>query len=88
MSDSNKVNWSDESTTEATFKSYENDGYTLRIYIEEQDMPIKCTTGHVGDYALAVEYVKDLHAGEKIKYQSRGVHVYSPKEWFYKIERI
>jgi len=88
MGSSNNVNWNDESITEAVFKYYEDDGFTLKIYINAQDNPIKCTSRHTGDYEQSVECAKDLHVGEKIKYWSRGVNVYSPKEWFYKIERI
>jgi len=84
----NTVNWNDESETEAIFKHYEIDDSTLKIYIDGQDSPVKCTSRHTGDYELAVKYAKDLHPGEKIKYWSRGVNVYSPKEWFYKIQRI
>jgi len=82
------VDWNSEATTEAIFKHYEDDGRTLKIYIDGQVNPIKCTSGHSGDYEIAVEYAKDLHPGEKVKYWSRGVDVYSPKEWFYKIQRI
>ena len=35
----------------------------------------------------AVETVKDLRSGEKMIYWTRGVNVYSTKEWFYKIKR-
>ncbi len=80
------VNWSDESTTESIFKHYEDDGRILKVYIEGQGAPIKCTSNHTGDYQLAVECVKGLYSGEKIIYRSRGVNVYSSKEWFYKIE--
>ncbi len=86
-SNSGSVDWSAESTTEAIFKHYEDDGRVLKVYIEGQGGPIKCTSNHAGDYQLAVEYVKDLYSGEKIIYWSRGVNVYSSKEWFYKIER-
>jgi hypothetical protein len=82
------VDWSAEATTDAVFKRFEDNGYTLKVYIEGQDNPIKCTSSHTGDYQHAVEYVKDLYPGEKVIYQSRGVGSYSPKEWFYKIERM
>lgn len=88
IGNSNSVNWSDKSITEAIFKRYEDDGHTLKIYIDGQDSPVKCTSGHTGDYELAVKYAKDLYTGEKIKYWSRGVNVYSSKDWFYKIERM
>lgn len=81
------VNWNEEATTEAVFSHYENDGRTLKIYIEGQDYPVKCTSGHSGDYEVAAEYAKLLQPGEKVKYWSRGVGAYSPKEWFYKIQR-
>ena len=81
------VNWSSEASTEAVFKHYKDDGHTLEIYIDRQDKPIKCTSSHTGDYQLAVEYVKNLNPEEQITYWSRGVNVYSPKEWFYKVER-
>ncbi|MEO1945193.1 MAG: hypothetical protein ABGY11_12905 [Candidatus Thioglobus sp.] len=81
------VNWNDEATTEAIFKHYEDDGRTLKIYIDGQESPIKCTSSHTGDYEVAVEYAKLLQPDEKIKYWSRGVDVYSSKEWFYKIQR-
>jgi superfamily I DNA/RNA helicase len=39
------------------------------------------------DYKVAVASVKDLKDGDKVKYQSRGIDQYSPKEWFFKIEK-
>jgi hypothetical protein len=81
------VDWSSKAITEAVFKYYEDDGHVLKIYIEGQDNPIKCTSNHTGDYQLAVEYAKDLYPGEGVIYWSRGVNVYNPKEWFYRIER-
>jgi hypothetical protein len=88
ISKKNSVNWSAKATTEAIFKHFEDNGHILKVYIEGQDNPIKCTSNHIGDYQNAVEYAKDLYPGEKVMYWSRGVHSYSPKEWFYKIERI
>ena len=48
------VDWNSEATTEAIFKHYEDDGRTLKIYIDGQVNPIKCTSGHSGDYEIAV----------------------------------
>jgi len=88
ISNNNSVNWNQVAKTEAVFKHFEDNGRVLKVYIDGQENPIKCTSGHIGDYQKSVEFVKDLHHGEKIMYWSRGVNVYSPKEWFYKIERI
>ena len=81
------VNWSSEAVTEAIFKHYKDDGRTLEVYIDGQYSPIKCTSSHIGDYQLAVKYAKNLSPGQEIMYWSRGVNVYNPKQWFYKIER-
>ena len=87
FNNSNSVNWSSEAVTIAVFKRYEDNGSIIKVYIDNQDDPIKCTSNHAGDYQLAVKLVKDLRSGEDITYYSRGVNVYSSKEWFYKIER-
>ena len=85
---SDLVNWSSEAITEAVFKRYENFADMLFVYVEGQENPIVCTSNHTGDYQQAVKYVKDLCSGERVMYCTRGVNVYSPKDWFYKIERI
>ena len=82
------VDWTKETTSFATFKSFMNSGNTLYVHLHEQADPIKCTSGHRGDFERAVEYVKKLADGDAIKYQSRGVDRYSPKEWFYRIDKI
>ncbi len=82
-----QVDWSKEKTSYATFKSFTNSGTTLYVYLHEQSDPIKCTSGHKGDFQRAAESVSSLIDGDPIKYQSRGVEKYSPNEWFYRIEK-
>jgi superfamily I DNA/RNA helicase len=82
------VNWSKEKQSLATFKRYANDGRTLKIYIHEQDEPIKCTAGHRQDFHQAVSVAAQLTDGQAIRYHSRGIDTYSPKEWFYRIELL
>jgi len=82
-----KVDWNSEAISQAVFKSYEDDGRTLSVYIHGQGNPIKCTSNHRGDYYLAVSTAKELKDGDKVTYHSRGVNVYSPRDWFYKIDK-
>ncbi|HIJ33598.1 MAG TPA: hypothetical protein HPP65_04240, partial [Gammaproteobacteria bacterium] len=82
-----KVDWNSEAKSQAVFKAYEDDGRTLSVYIHGQGNPIKCTSSHRGDYQLAVSTVKDLKDGDTVVYHSRGVNVYSPRDWFYKIDK-
>ena len=82
-----KVDWSSEAISQAVFKDYKDDGRTLSVYIHGQGNPIKCTSSHRGDYQLAVSTVKDLKDGDAVTYHSRGVNVYSPRDWFYKIDK-
>ena len=82
-----KVDWNSEAISQAVFKTYKDDGRTLSVYIHGQGNPIKCTSSHRGDYQLAVSTVKDLKDGDAVTYHSRGVNVYSPRDWFYKIDK-
>ena len=43
------VDWTKETTSFATFKSFMNSGNTLYVHLHEQADPIKCTSGHRGD---------------------------------------
>ncbi len=97
---SDLINWSSEASTEAVFVKASSFGEILRyeffkvkirgqhngilgfFEIELQRYGMTAEEQH-----QAVETVKDLRAGEKIIYWTRGVNVYSPKDWFYKIER-
>lgn len=81
------VDWSKEATSFGTFKNYTNDGRILKVFLHEQTKPIACTLGHNLDFKRAVSALKNFVDGDKIKYQSRGVNSYSPKEWFYQIEK-
>jgi len=58
----------------------------LRVFLHEQSNPIQCSSGHRGDFEVAIAVVKQLKDGEPIRYFSRGVESYSPQSWFYKIE--
>jgi TPR repeat protein len=87
LGNKNSVNWSAQATTEAVFKYYKDNGYTLEVYIHGQDKPIKCTSSHANDYQRAIEIVKQLSDGDHITYKSRGVDTYSSKLWFYSITK-
>jgi superfamily I DNA/RNA helicase len=80
------VDWAKEQQTLATFKRSVNDGRTLQVYIHEQAEPIKCTANHRQDFHRAVTLAGQLTDGQAIKYHSRGVDTYSPRQWFYRIE--
>jgi len=82
-----RVDWNSEAKSQAVFKSYEDNGRTISVYLHGQGNPIKCTSSHRGDYQLAVSTVKDLKDGDAVTYHSRGVNVYSPRDWFYKIDK-
>ena len=83
-----KVDWNQTAETNATFKSFEVKGNILYVYLHEQDVPIKCTSGHSQDYEKAIISVTRLKDGDKVLYVSKGVNVFSPKEWFFKIDKI
>jgi len=82
-----KVDWNLTAETNATFKSFEVKGNILYVYLHEQDDPIKCSSSHSGDYKKAIISVTRLKDGDKVLYVSRGVNIYSSKEWFFKIDK-
>jgi len=82
-----KVNWNEQKKSLATFKSFKDDGRVLKVFLHDQADPIKCTSGHRGDYQRAINVVEGLKDGDLIEYRSRGVNLYSPKEWFFLIEK-
>ena len=82
-----KVDWSQEQSSKAIFKSFKDSGRSLSVFIYGQPQPIQCTSGHSGDYQSAIRSVLGLTDGDSIVYQSRGINVYSPKEWFFRIEK-
>jgi len=83
----NSVNWSAQTTTKAIFKYFEDNGHILKIYIEGQKEPIKCTSGQASNYQQSVKIAKQLSDGDQITYKSRGVDAYSSKLWFYSISK-
>jgi len=83
-----KVNWKEEAQTIATYRSSGIKNNLLLVYVYEQSNPIKCSSTHSEDYSRAIESIKSISDGDQVIFQSRGVNVYSPNDWFYKIEKV
>lgn len=83
-----QTNWSVISTTEATFKSYSDNGETLSVFIYEQYSPIECTSGHRDKCLKALSVVKNLHDGDRIKYYTKGDVEGWKEKYFYRLELL
>jgi len=83
------IDWHIIEATEAVFKSYEDDGRNLSVYILSQSAPIVCTSGHRDKCLKALAIVKQLNDGDRIKYYTKGANTPGWKEkYFYRLEKI
>ena len=84
-----KIDWHIIEATEAVFKSFEDDGRELSVYIHSQPQPIVCTSGHRDKCLKALAIVKQLNDGDQIKYYTKGANTPGWKEkYFYSLERM
>jgi len=86
--DYKQTNWSSIDATEATFKTYVDDGNTLSVYIYEQFSPVQCTSGHRDKCLKALDIVKKLCDGDRIKYYTKGDVQGWKEKYFYRLETI
>jgi len=94
-SNKNKVqikntDWRNEAVTSGVFYNYKVSGDYLVVSLytnnENQYKLIRCKNTHIGDYDIAVQFVKHLERGDMVAYTTRGANDFG-SDWFYKIEK-